>query len=399
MLTDINRKIKIAHIITRMDRGGAPDIVRILFERLDPALFELTLIYGQTVLPSEKSREFIRALGVKAIFIPELRREIHPFFDALAFVWLVKILKRGKFDLVHAHTAKAGVLGRIAAKLAGVRGVVYSTHGHVFYGYFGGLGSILVVLAERCGSLFCDKIHVLTGLEKKDLLKFRICPEDKIEVIYSGVEFEALRLAPSMPCDVSGAGREHKNVYRVGMVGRLEPVKGPGYFIEAAQIVFASLPATEFFVVGDGSMRAELEKLVLEHGLNHKIIFTGWLEDTAGLIKTLDLLVLPSLNEAVGRSLLEAQAAGVPVVATRVGGVPEVIREGITGVLVEPKNSQQLARAILGLLQDENRRREMGEAAKTWVDERFSDRVMVEKFANLYLALIRRKRVKINEEN
>lgn len=387
-LTFMIRKIKVCHIITRMDRGGAPDIVRILFERLDPALFELTLIYGLTVLPSEKTREFIKKLGAKAVFLPELRRDIHPFFDALVFFKLLKFLKREKFDVVHVHTAKAGILGRIAAKWAGVRGVVYSTHGHDFYGYFGGVGSFLVVLAEKFASFFCDKIHVLTELEKKDFLKFRICPEDKIEVIYSGVELEALRRgALSLPCDASGAGRGHKDVYRIGMVGRLESVKGPGYFIEAAQIISAALPEMEFLVVGDGSMRGALEKLVLERGLKNKVIFTGWLEDAAGLMKTLDLLVLPSLNEAVGRSLLEAQAVGVPVVATRVGGVPEVIQDGKTGVLVEPKNPQQLAEAVVALLKDEKRRREMAEAAKAWVDERFSALVMVEKFESLYQML------------
>jgi glycosyltransferase involved in cell wall biosynthesis len=380
------RKIKIAHIITRMDRGGAPDIVRLLFERTDKEQFDLTLIYGRTINPSERSKELLQKLGEKAVLVPFLRRDINLFYDVAAFFNIFSILKKGKFDIVHTHTAKAGALGRVAAKMAGVRKVIYSLHGHDFYGYFGYLGSRAVIWAEKIASLFCDKVHALTELEKKDLILFNICPESKIEVIYSGVDLDLLKPSQQI-LDNFKQGPSKDKTYQVGMVGRLEPVKGPQYFIDAAEIVLKQKSNVKFMVVGDGVLKDALQKRVRDSGLAEKIIFTGWREDVNSILFTLDILVLPSLNEAVGRSALEAQGLGVPVVAANVGGLPEVVKDGVTGFLVEPKDPAALADAILKLLNDDNKRSQLGQAARGWVDGKFSDRVMVEKFEELYRKL------------
>ncbi|MBI5873348.1 MAG: glycosyltransferase family 4 protein [Candidatus Omnitrophica bacterium] len=373
-----------------MDRGGAPDIVRLLFEKLPPDEFDLTLIYGRTVCPSERTKALLRELGQRAVLIPSLRRDVNAFYDLKAFFNIFIILRKSKFDIVHTHTAKAGALGRVAAKMAGVRNVVYSLHGHDFYGYFGYWGSRAVVWAEKIASLFCDKIHALTELEKKDLILFNICPEYKIEVIYSGVDLDLLRPSQQI-LDNFKQGPSKDKTYQVGMVGRLEPVKGPRYFIDAAEIVLKQKSNVKFMVVGDGVLKDALQKRVMDSGLAEKIIFTGWREDVNSILFTLDILVLPSLNEAVGRSALEAQGLGVPVVAANVGGLPEVVKDGVTGFLVEPKDPAALAGALIKLLNDDNKRREMGQAARGWVDEKFSDRVMVEKFEGLYKKLINRE--------
>jgi glycosyltransferase involved in cell wall biosynthesis len=388
-MNETRGKIKIVHIITRMDRGGAPDIVRLLFEKLPSDTFDLTLIYGRTLQPSLKILEFIQKLGVRAICVPTLRRDINPFYDFIAWLKLISILRKGRFDVVHTHTAKAGFLGRVAAKMAGAHRVIYSPHGHDFYGYFGKWGSRMVVCAEKFAALFCDRIHALTELEKKDFLSFYICFASKIEVISSGVELDALRPTQRLINGMKNEFLEGEKIYLVGMVGRLEPVKGPVYFIEAAKLVLRKKKNVKFYVVGEGSLRGALEKEVREAGIEERFIFTGWKEDVSAILFTLDLLVLPSLNEAVGRSALEAQAAGVPVVATRVGGVSEVIKDGVTGVLVEPKSAPALASAILSLLNDEAKRISMGEAGRGWVDERFSDRTMADKFKQLYSDLMK----------
>ncbi len=381
-----NKKIKIAHIITRMDRGGAPDIIRLIFEKADYQRFDLTLIYGRTLYPSDKTREMLQKLGAKAYSVPSLRRNINPIFDIPAFFSIFSILVSGKYDLVHAHTAKAGVLGRLAARLAGIRRVVYSFHGHDFYGYFGYWGSRAVVWAERIGAFFCDKIHALTELEKKDLISFKICPEEKIEVIYSGVDLDFLRPSQELLDKIRKEASSEK-LYRVGMVGRLEPVKGAQYFIDAAFFVLKEKENVKFIVVGDGSLKLGLEKKVFDSGYAEKIIFTGWREDVNTILVSLDLLALPSLNEAVGRSALEAQALGVPVIGSWVGGIPEIIKDGVTGLLVAPRDPAALAKAILLLLNDDEKRKQMGQAARGWVDERFSDRAMVAGFEKMYKGL------------
>jgi glycosyltransferase involved in cell wall biosynthesis len=384
-------KIKIAHIITRMDRGGAPDIVRLLFEKLPADAFELTLIYGLTTVPSQKSSDFIKRLKDKAVLIPSLRRNINLFYDVCAFLQLCVILRRGSFDMVHTHTAKAGALGRIAAKIARVPKIIYSTHGHDFYGYFGRIGSCLTVWAERVAALFCDKIHALTELEKKDLLSFKICPEVKIEVISSGVELDFLRPSQADIDKLKNVARSETKFLKVGFIGRLEPVKGPKFFIEAAKSILTQRQNVRFILIGDGSLKEGLRRDTACAGLKEYFDFAGWKEDVRPDLWTMDLVVLPSINEAVGRSALEAQAAGVPVVATKVGGIPETVKDGVTGILVESNNADALAVAILLLLDDEKKRKEMGEAARGWVDEKFSDRLMVEKFADLYRELMRQK--------
>jgi glycosyltransferase involved in cell wall biosynthesis len=384
----LKRKIRIAHVITRMDRGGAPDIVRILFEKLDPERFDATLFFGATKDPSKKTEEFLKKIGRRAINVPNLIRNINPFYDCAAFFCLLRAFKKEKFDIIHAHTAKAGVLARIAGRWSGVRLIVYSPHGNDFYGYFGRVGSWLVVAAEKFAARFCDKIHALTELEKKELIDFKICAPEKIEVIYSGVELDALRVfqytVQHMKDEQSGSQKR----FTVGMVGRLEAVKGPQYFIEAAKCVLEKLKNVKFLVVGDGSMRKGLESLVRALGISEHVVFTGWAEDVGCVLYTLDILVLPSLNEAVGRSVLEAQAVGVPVVATKVGGVSEVVKDGVTGILVPARDAHALAGAILLLLNDDSKREGMSEAACGWVDEKFSDGLMAKHFEELYERMV-----------
>ena len=365
--------IRIAHIITRMDRGGAPDIVRLLAERLDPQRFEATLIYGMTREPSQATRRFLARQDLRAHMVPSLRRCVNPFFDVPAFLALLNILKRGKFDIVHTHTAKAGVLGRIAARMAGARTVIHSPHGHDFYGYFGPMGSVLIVWAERFAGRYCDCIHVLTQLEREEMVKRRICPEEKIQVIASGVSLDA------------AAEKKDGRDLCVGFVGRLEPVKGPDYFIEAAAVIARELPGVKFVVAGDGSMRSALEARSQALGLAGKVRFIGWVEDINAALGQVDILVVPSRNEAVGRVILEAAARGVPSVAARVGGIPEVVRDKETGLLVAGHDVQALAFGVLSLLKDEALRWKMGTQASSWVRREFGEEKMLEAFKQLYI--------------
>jgi len=374
MLTDIDHKIRIAHIITRMDRGGAPDIVRLLAEKCDPLRFEVTLVYGLTREPSDATRWLLASLKDRTIMVPSLRRALNPFFDVCAFFSLYRILKKGRFDLVHTHTAKAGVLGRITARLAGVRAVVHSPHGHDFYGYFGSFGSFWVVWVERWASRFCDCIHVLTQLEKGDMVVRRICPAEKIRVIASGVSAPAQDAALRAPSETSC----------VGFVGRFETVKGPEYFIEAAAEIAAKFPRVRFLMAGDGSLRADLEKQARRLGLGDKLTFAGWVEDVDTALRQIDILVVASLNEGVGRVILEAAARGIPSVATRVGGIPEVVRDNETGILVASRDAKGLAGAVLRLLQDTAMYRRLQEAGMRLVREEYSEGKMIAEFTHLY---------------
>ena len=381
MITNNNqKKIKIAHIITRMDWGGAPDIVRIICRGLDPQRYEVTLIMGQSRHITPKTAAFLSEFSGRVITVSCLRRDINPFFDFAAFLCLMAIFIRKRFAIVHTHTAKAGVLGRLAASLCGIK-TVHMSHGHNFYGYFGPLSSRMIVIIERVFAKFTDMIVALTRQERADLLHYAVAPDRKIAVVHTAVEVnqdkrERSRLLQDLGLAAAG------NI--VGMVGRLEQIKGSGYFIQAAAQIAAVFPDVTFLVIGEGSMRPELEKIVQRENLRQRVIFLGWYDDAEALMPLLDVLVLASLNEAVGLVLLEAQANGVPVVATKVGGIPEVVLEGATGILVEPKSAPALAQGITTLLKDESKRKAMGAAGQCFVQDKYSAQDMVRKLSGIY---------------
>ncbi len=383
------KKIKIALVITRLDWGGVPDIIRIICNNLNPEIYDLRLITGLTKYPSVKTKEFLNRLNDRLIILPNLQRNINPLKDGLTLINLYRLFRKEKFDLVHTHTSKAGVLGRIAAKAAGVPKVVHTFHGHTFYGYFGIWMSKIIVAIERFAAAFADKITVLTELEKEDLIKFKIAPPAKIVVINSGLELDIYKEVNIDIASKKKALQIEPEALAVGMIGRLEPVKGPEYFIEAAKFISQRFPKVKFLVVGEGSLRNKLEDRCKKLNIFEKFIFTGWREDVAEILPILDILVLPSLNEAVGRILIEAGACGVVAVATKVGGVAEIVKENVTGILVAPKDADSLAKAVIGLLEDEEKRLKMKEAAKKWIDDKFSASKMAKRFSDLYEELIK----------
>jgi len=379
-----NPKLKIAQVITRMDWAGSPDIIRLLCQRSDPGRYEIILITGNSAHLTMENKRFLQWLGPRHIPIHHLRRDVNPFYDLIALIRLVRLFRRERFDVVHTHTAKAGALGRMAARLAGVPRVVHTPHGHNFYGYFGPFASRLIVYIERFLSLLTDKVMALTELEKKDFVALKVCPLAKARVINSGVELEKFRQVDIDPARKRAEFSVAADDILVGMVGRLEPVKGPQYLIEAAKPVLDAVPRVKFMIVGDGSLRSNLETRCNQLGISHRVVFANWREDVPQILAILDMLVLPSLNEAVGRILLEAGAVGVPAVATYVGGVPEIVHDHETGLLVPPRSPEELAKAIVTLSRDEEKRKAMGRAAARWVDDRFSAQRMVQRITELY---------------
>lgn len=378
------KKIKVAEIITRMDWAGSPDIIRIICGSLSADKYDIKLITGRTAYPSAGTKEFLEKFKKNVIVVPFLRRDINPFFDALALFSLYRILARERFDIIHTHTAKAGALGRLAAHLAGNRHIIHMPHGHNFYGYFNPVMSGLVIMAERALSNITDKFLLLSELEKDDMARFGVAKGEKVKIVLSGID---LKIKDSGPKDASLKKKEFGFVTGqkiVGMVSRLEPVKGPEYFIEAAVKVAKKIDSARFLVVGEGSLRKKLEDKAESAGIGGKIVFTGWRDDVLDIISFMDILVQPSLNEAIGRVLLEAQGLGVPVIATRVGGIPAVVRGNITGILVPSKDPDKLALAVCGLLEDDERRTGMSKAAREWIDEKFSSKKMAGEIDSLY---------------
>jgi len=383
-------KVKVAQVITRMDWAGSTDIVRILTENLDKNKYEIKLIIGKSKNLTPKNKRFLECFRDNVIVVPFLRREINLLLDLLSFFSLYLIFKREKFAIIHTHTSKAGFLGRISGKLAGGSKIVYMPHGHIFYGYFNSFISNFFIFLEKLAGFFTDKIIALTNLEKNDFLSLKIVPEEKIAVVPSGIEIKEIlevknKSSPALK-EKLGFRLEDK---LVGMTSRLEPVKGGIYFIEAIPLVLKRFADVKFLIVGEGSQKKFLMRRARELDIEEdRVLFLGWRKDVLEIISILDILVQPSLNEAVGRSLLEAQLMGVPIVATSVGGIPEVVQNKRTGLLVKPKDSQALARAIIELLEDDEKRKSYFQAGQNWVKENFSSQKMVEKIDRIYKSLL-----------
>jgi len=385
-----SKPCKIAHIITRLDRGGSTDNTLLTVLGHDPARYHVTLISGQTTFPSTLVGRLADRPDITVRFLPNLTRTVHPLKDLQALWDLYMVCRREGFDLVHTHSSKAGILGRWAAWLAGCRRLVHTPHGHVFTGYYGPVLSRLFVYAERLTAAITDTIITLTPRGIEDHLLWHIAPEEKFTVVPSGVELEGF--APPSSADGGSSARAalslHPDEPIVGSVGRLDRVKGYDQLVEASDLVLRERPDAWFVVAGDGDERRTLENQAHRLGVAGRWRFLGWQEDLEPLYHSFDLSVLPSRNEGMGRAAVEAMACGRPVVATAVGGVPSVVKDGVTGLLVPPEDPQALARAILQLLEDETARRRMGEAGPKWVRERFSCQAMLDGIERVYSRLL-----------
>ena len=384
-------KVKILHLITRLDRGGSAENTVLTVSGLQRKGYDVTLVSGQTLEPTLKLAELGWQRGKDWTEIPELVRQISPVKDIKALFKIYALIKRGCFQIVHTHSSKAGILGRVAAKLASVPILVHTPHGHVFYGYYGPVLSHLFLLLERIWAKFTDRIVTLTEKGKQEHIQLKVATPEKFTIVPSGVQLENF-LNVQEP---SSALRQELGISSrdriVGSVGRFVPIKGYRYFLEAAKEVLGQQSDVLFLLVGDGPLEKELKAFAEALGIAPRVVFAGYREDVAEMIALMDIFVLPSLNEGMGKVLVEAMAEGKPVVATKVGGVPELVSDNLTGILCPPKDSCAMAEAILKLLRDRELARRMGEEGRRRVYPRFDAKVMVEKIEGLYRELMRQK--------
>ena len=375
----------VLHIITRLDRGGSAEVALDLAAGLRERGYRQRLITGYTRHPQEDIAAFEERSGVPVTVLSSLRREVWPWNDAAALFQLVRLMLKWKPRLVHTHTSKAGTLGRIAAWLTRRPVVVHTPHGHVFYGYFSKPISVFFTVVERALAKTADRITTLTDMGRLDHLGLHIGRPEQLQVISPGVHVERFaeihQVRESMRKKL-GFGDERV----VGWVGRLTEIKDCATFLAAAAEVAAALPTAGFLVVGDGDLRESLEAQAERLGLSDRVRFMGHREDVPALMSAMDLFVLSSLNEGFGRVLVEAMAAGLPIVATLVGGVPEVVRHGETGLLVPAGEPAAMAEAVLAILQDMTMARRLWEAGRREAAAHSVER-MVSDFDELYQSL------------
>jgi glycosyltransferase involved in cell wall biosynthesis len=327
----------------------------------------------------------LRAASVPPVLIPTLRREITPIGDARALADLVQIMRRFRPDIVHTHLAKAGMLGRLAARMVGVPIILHTFHGNVLRGYFGTTRSRVFLTIERLMARLSTRVIAISPQQRSEIADLGIAGLEKIVEIPLGLD-----LAPFLQGS-PGSLRAELGIPPqcpiVGTVARLVPIKGIDVFLSAAAAVARRRPDVRFVVVGDGELRANLERLAAGLGIADRVRFTGWRADLPGIYADLDVFVLCSHNEGTPVSIIEAMASGRAVVATAVGGVIDLLRDG-GGILAPDGGSDDIANAIIVLLGDAERRRALTEVGRRRVYPTYDASSLVAHIDTLYSELI-----------
>jgi len=355
--------VRVLRLFSRLNIGGPSRHVILLSEGLDRRGFTTRLLVGEESPREGNLLDLAAEKGVGVERIAGLGREIRPAAD-LAVLWrLFRLMRQWRPQIVHTHTAKAGFVGRVAARLAGVPVIVHTFHGHVLHGYFGPAKTALFRFLERGASRLSDALVAVSEGVKRDLVGYGVAHAERVRVIPLGLELDGLSEALPSGGLRAEAGFDGSGPV-VGLVGRLVPVKDVPTFLAAAARIGERRPEVRFAVVGDGEERARIEAERERLGLARAVSLLGWKRDLRPVLGDLDVVVNCSLNEGTPVALIEALAACRPVVATRVGGTPDLLAGGAHGLLVPPRDPEALASAILEVLErpeDARRRTEDGQ--------------------------------------
>ncbi|MFC6086329.1 glycosyltransferase [Sphaerisporangium aureirubrum] len=373
-----NRRIRVMEIIARMNVGGPATQVMGLYRGLDRDAFDHRLYTGSV---GEGESDRLRDADVPVRHVPGLHRAVSAGGDLRALAFLVQEMRDFRPDVVHTRTSKAGVLGRLASAVSGVgaaRAHVY--HGHLLHGYFSPAARAAYAGTERLLALMTRRLVTVGAKVRDDLLAAGIGRPEQYLVIPPGVAPE-----PAPPRDVARAALGlPPDAPVVAFVGRLTQIKRPDRLAATAEIVLRRFPGCRFVVCGGGELREELERRVRD--ARGSFAFLGWRDDVETVYAAADVVLLTSDNEGTPLSLVEAGMAGTPVVATDVGSVAEVVRDGETGLLARP-DAAELAERTERLLADPALARRMGAAAKEWTTSAFGVRRLVADTEALYRSL------------
>ncbi len=383
MARNQDQRIRVMRIIARMNVGGPAVQVSGLMRGLDPLKYDHRLVTGFCADDESDYLETV-ATDVHATRIKGLGRSISPKADFKAFLLVIREIRAFRPQIIHTHTAKAGVIGRVASILSGRRSVrVHTYHGHLLHGYFGKGKTFLVITIERFLGLFTTKLLAVGQQVMNDLLEAGIGAPEKFKVMPPGLKLNSL---PSRMDACKELGLDPSLTY-CAFIGRITKIKRPDRFLDVvAEIHHQQIPV-HFIVAGAGDLldyckeRVENEKL--------PVTFLGWREDIETVLAASDMVLLTSDNEGTPLSLIQAGMAKLPVVSTNVGSVREIVVDQETGILTD-LTARSLANAIKELIEDASLREDMGLAAYDYTMQRYGVERLVDDHQNLYIELLSR---------
>jgi glycosyltransferase involved in cell wall biosynthesis len=375
--------IKVAHVVTRMNTGGVAVLISELVAGMNSKDFEVTLITGSC---TEGEEDYLKARGLdlNQIIIPSMQRSLNPINDLKSFIGIAWALRNLRPDIVHTHTSKAGLLGRVAAKIIVPKAaVIHTFHGHLLHGYFSKSATLLIKLSERMLARITDVLISMGNEVKNNLQEASIGLPEQYQVAFPGVQVSEPNLNNSK---VSEFAEQHKQNLIFTFIGRLSPIKRCDRIVQVARELHAEFPQLHFLMIGDGELRGTLE--VAARGL--PITFLGWESHTQDWLAISDCAILLSDNEAVPLAMIEAGLAGLPVIATNVGSVSDVVVNGLNGYLVEPL-MEEIKSGVIALVESAELRASFGKKGRELSQERFSVYAMMQRHREIYSQAIQMK--------
>jgi glycosyltransferase involved in cell wall biosynthesis len=382
-------------VIARLNVGGPALHVAYLSAGLTPRGYDTTLVAGTIARGEESMAHVAEKAGARLVTLPSLSREIAPVHDALAAFRLSRLIREVRPTILHTHTAKAGTVGRVAALLAGDARppiVIHTFHGHVLQGYFGPTKSSLFRLLERLLAKVTTVLVAVSPEVRDDLVRLGVAPAEKFAVIRLGIELEQ-RVTTDVPREeIRRRLGIPETRFVIGWLGRMTGVKQTLDLLTALSALRQNGVDAGLLVVGDGPDRVAFEERARALGVARDCLFLGYQEDVAQWYSAMDVIALPSGNEGTPVTVIEALAASKPVVAYAVGGVPDVVRDGIDGFLVEPGDTSAMAERLAQIAADSELGRRLGAAGRERVLERYGVGRLLDDVDRLYRETIATRR-------
>lgn len=377
------KKIKVLYVHTLPVISGSSAIVLLTMRGLPKAEYEPHLATASDGPFTEQARGF----GFMVHQIPHMQNPINPWKDLLAVIELVHLMKRERVDIVHSCNSRAGILARVSAKIAGVRGVVHSVMGYAFLYEVPPITKWFYIVIERIAAHLCHKLIFISLPMMKWGKRYNMATQKKAVLIYSGIDEKGFDIKIDICKKKKEFGIKPDELV-VGLVSKLWEGKGHIDFLNAAKVVLDSGIKAKFMLIGEGYLRERLEKYAKKIGIDEECIFTGFRKDIPDITSILDISVLPSHWEGMGRVLLEAIYLGKPIVATRVGGIPDIVKENKNGFLVRVGDVRGLAERILQLLKDGDLRERMGSWGRSHFREEWTSRWMCQQIESVYREVV-----------
>jgi len=386
-------RVKVLRVIARLNVGGPALHVAYLAGGLAERGYDTTLVAGTLARGEESMAAAASQRGVTIVPLDELHREVAPLRDLRAILRLARLIRRERPDILHTHTAKAGAVGRVAALISGRARpsvIVHTFHGHVLRGYFNPLTTLGFRLLERWLATFTTALIAVSPEVRDDLVRLGVAPAEKFAIVRLGIELDERVSA------AEGARAEVRRILGGGPIvlkksgeGRMTAVKRTEDVLRALSGLLEQGVDAYVCLVGDGPDRHQLERYAHELGIVRRCLFVGYQNEMGRFYQAIDALVLPSINEGTPVSVIEALAAERPAVATRVGGIPDVIRDGVDGFLVDAGDVDDLAKKLALLAREPARRAAMGAEGRARVLERYAVERLVDDIDLLYRSLLR----------